>query len=169
MHSKCCFSSSGAPASGFRSPVSKSTKTLCCELSSSLLSVLLKVVNTVECFQELLLWLWPDLDCKQTLTLKSNIHYNHVSKGNLRGSRSLSFTPINVSFILKNTWEVTMNQIALNLQSYTPSLYLDVGKEGMIHLFVRSYVQKTDSVFSLIGRETIHMVCCLLIKGGISF
>ena len=89
MHSKCCFSSSGAPASGFRSPVSKSTKTLCCELSSSLLSVLLKVVNTVERFQELLLWLWPDLDCKQTLTLKSNIYYHHVSKGNLRGSRSL--------------------------------------------------------------------------------
>ena len=29
-----------------------------------------------------------------------------------------------------------------NLRSCTPSLYLDAGKEGMIHLLVGSYVQK---------------------------
>ena len=49
-----------------------------------------------------------------------------------------------------------MNQMALNLWPYTPSLYLDVGKEGMIHLLVRSYVQKTDSVFSLIGQKNTY-------------
>ena len=34
-----------------------------------------------------------------------------------------------------------------NLRSYPPSLYLDEGKEGMIHLLVGSYVQKPDSGF----------------------
>ena len=34
-----------------------------------------------------------------------------------------------------------------NLRSYPSSLYLDKGKEGMIHLLVRSYVQKPDSGF----------------------
>ena len=37
--------------------------------------------------------------------------------------------------------------MALNLRSYPPSLYLDAGKEGMIHLLVGSYVQKPDSGF----------------------
>ena len=55
-----------------------------------------------------------------------------------------------------------------NLRSYPPSLYLDAGKEGMIHLLVGSYVQKQDSVFSMIDRETIIMVCCLLISCHIS-
>ena len=37
--------------------------------------------------------------------------------------------------------------ILCNLRSYPPSLYLDAGKEGMIHLLAGSYVQKPDSVF----------------------
>ena len=57
-----------------------------------------------------------------------------------------------------------------NLRSYPPSLNLDAGKEAMIHLHAGSYVKKTDSVFffSLIGRETIFMVCCPLISNHIS-
>ena len=52
-----------------------------------------------------------------------------------------------------------------NLRSYPLSLYLDEGKEGMIHLFVGSYVQNPDSVFFfLIGRETILMSYCLLMS-----
>ena len=34
-----------------------------------------------------------------------------------------------------------------NLRSYPSSLYLDEGKEGMIHLLVGSYVQKPESGF----------------------
>ena len=34
-----------------------------------------------------------------------------------------------------------------NLRSCPSSLYLDAGKEGMIHLLVGSYVQKPDSGF----------------------
>ena len=37
--------------------------------------------------------------------------------------------------------------IVVNLRSYPPSLYLDEGKEGMIHLLVGSYVQRPDSGF----------------------
>ena len=36
--------------------------------------------------------------------------------------------------------------IFINLWSYPPSLYLDAGKEGMIHLSVGSYVQKPEPV-----------------------
>ena len=46
-----------------------------------------------------------------------------------------------------------------NLRSYSLSLYLDAGEEGMIHLLVGSYVQKPDSFFSRIGRETILVQC----------
>ena len=38
-------------------------------------------------------------------------------------------------------------RVSCNLRSYPPSLYLDAGKEGMIHLLVGSYVKKPDSVF----------------------
>ena len=48
-----------------------------------------------------------------------------------------------------------------NLRSYPPPLYLNAGKEGMIHLLVGSYVKKPDSVFPLTGRQTIIRVCCL--------
>jgi len=53
-----------------------------------------------------------------------------------------------------------------NLRSYPPSLYLDAGKEGMIHLLVGSYVQKPDSVFFSDWSKKILtcMVCCLLIS-----
>ena len=37
--------------------------------------------------------------------------------------------------------------LQVNLRSYLPSLYLDAGKEGMIHSLVGSYVQKPDSGF----------------------
>ena len=61
--------------------------------------------------------------------------------------------------------------VALNLRSYPPSppsLHLIPGKEGVIHLLVGSHVQKPDSGFFLIGRDTILMIHCVLIGCHIS-
>ena len=56
--------------------------------------------------------------------------------------------------------------LQVNLRSYPPSLYLDAGKENMIHLLVGSYVQKPDSGFFFDWSR--NNTCGLLISCHIS-
>jgi len=58
-----------------RIPLAKSPKHPCCEKIRNSIPLLgaLKDVNSVERFEELLLWLWPDLDLSQTLR-RANKH-----------------------------------------------------------------------------------------------
>ena len=60
------------------------------------------------------------------------------------------------------------NEGTSNLRSCTPSLYLEAGKEGMIHLLVGSYVQKPDSGFFSDWLRNNTKICCLLISCHIS-
>ena len=107
---------------------------------------------------------------RQLTALISSVLMRKYSKELLKGTICIYF-----KFWFKLfTYLVSRSKIKLymhpppNLRSYPPSLYLDAGKEGIIHLLFGSYVQNPDSGFFSNCRQTILVVCCLLISCHIS-
>ena len=74
-----------------------------------------------------------------------------TTSNNWQGSNVVCFSLHGEETAEKVRAHCSHGPVKSNLRSYPPSLYLDSGKEGMIHLLIGTYVQKQDSVFSLIG------------------